>query len=104
MSTTQLPLIPADVAEEWIYIGFKPCGCAVAAMMEDPKSKDKRVQRNIDAAVADMVRDGLRVEHRRFTDGPVLIGRKVGCCRPEPRGVDTPISPNERAKRGNLNR
>ena len=78
----------ADV-EEWIYVGFKPCGCAVAAQVDDHRSSDRKVQREIDSAVGQMVRDGLRVEHRRLSEGAALIGRKVGCCRPEP-STDTP--------------
>ena len=47
------------------YIGFKTCGCAVSALVDDPKEAgDKTVQKVNAKEIARMVKDGLTIERK----------------------------------------
>lgn len=45
--------------EKPAYVGFKPCGCAVAAIVDDEVSK-----KDLPKTIAEWIRDGLAIERK----------------------------------------
>lgn len=54
------------------YLGVKSCGCAVAAVIDDPRWKDLAAK-----DVAAFIKDGLTVEHVTCEEMSKRIGRCV---------------------------
>jgi hypothetical protein len=70
------------VTESECYVGFKECGCAIAAIVDSPKHSN-----DVAKFMAKMVRDGLRVERKSV----VWVRENIHAC---PHETAAPLSPS----------
>jgi hypothetical protein len=66
----------APSKSEFVYIGFKPCGCGVAVVVDDPKYVKSTAE-----SVSEFIREGLKIERVSMDDYPARFN---GCkCIPD---------------------